>query len=145
MGSRWWAALCRGERLVLQALGRARIRRLVLFERMRQPLARFVGLALARPQACIEAAFGQKFEMLALLDDLATIEHNDVVGMHDRGEAMGDDEAGALARHALERILDLALGMAVERRSRLVEHKNGRRLQDRAGDRNALFLAAGKF
>ena len=112
---------------------------------MRQPLARLVGLALARPQARIKAALGQKLEMLALLDDLAAIEHDDVVGMHDRGEAMGDDEAGALARHALERVLDLALGMAVERRSRLVEHENGRRLQNGAGDRHALLLAAGEF
>ena len=78
------ASLCRGERLVLQALGRARIRRRVLFERMRQPLARLVGLALARPQARIEPALGQKLKMLALLDDLAAIEHDDVVGMHDR-------------------------------------------------------------
>ena len=120
-------------------------RQRLLFERVREPLARFVGLALARPQARIEAAFGQQLEMLALLDDLAAIEHDDVVGMHDGGEAMRDDEARALARHAFERVLDLALGMAVERRGRLVEHQDRRRLQDGAGDRHALLLAAGEF
>ena len=46
------------------------------------------------------------------------------------------------ARDALERRLDLALGEAVERRRRLVEHQDRRRLEDRARDRDALLLAA---
>ena len=50
-----------------------------------------------------------------------------------------------LPRHALERILDLVLGMAVERRGGLVEHQDGRRFQNGAGDRHALFLAADSF
>ena len=45
----------------------------------------------------------------------------------------------------LERRLDLALGVAVERRGRLVEDQDRRRLQDGAGDRHALLLAAGQF
>ena len=63
---------------------------------MCEPLARLVGLALARPQARIESALGQKLEMLALLDDLAAIEHDDVVGVHDRRQPVRDDERGAL-------------------------------------------------
>ena len=46
---------------------------------------------------------------------------------------------------AVERVLDFALGKAVERRGRLVQHQNGRRFQHRAGDGDALLFAAGKF
>ena len=46
------------------------------------------------------------------------------------------------SRHPLERVLDLPLGVAVERRGRLVEQQDRRRLQDRAGDGDALLLAA---
>ena len=48
----------------------------------------------------------------------------------------------APARDALQRRLDLALGESVERRRRLVEHQDRRRLQHGAGDRHALLLAA---
>ena len=46
------------------------------------------------------------------------------------------------ARDAVERRLDLALGVAVERRGRLVEDEDRRRLEDGAGDGDALLLAA---
>ena len=46
---------------------------------------------------------------------------------------------------AVERRLDLALGVDVERRGRLVEDQDRRRLEDGAGDGDALLLAAGEF
>jgi hypothetical protein len=42
----------------------------------------------------------------------------------------------------LQRRLDLLLGHGVERRGRLVEHQDRRRLEDGAGDGHALLLAA---
>ncbi len=39
----------------------------------------------------------------------------------------------------------MALVFRIERRSRLVEHQDARVLNDRAGDGNALLLAAGKL
>ena len=41
--------------------------------------------------------------------------------------------------------LDLLLGLGVERRGRLVEQQDARVLQDGAGDRDALLLAAGEL
>ena len=48
-------------------------------------------------------------------------------------------------RHAVERVLDFLLGVAVERRGRLVQHQDRRPLQNGAGDGDALLLAAGKL
>src|SRR5262245_35191867 len=138
-------ALSRGKGFVLEAFGRSRLRQLVLFEDLGKPLACLVGLALACPQASIETALSQKLEMRALLDDLAMIEHDDVVGMNHGREPMRDDEAGAVLGHALERVLDLLLGMRVERGGRLVEHQDRRRLEDGAGYRYTLLLAARKL
>jgi hypothetical protein len=49
------------------------------------------------------------------------------------------------ARDAVERVLNFALGVAVERRGRLVEHEDRRALEDGAGDGDALLLAAGEL
>src|SRR3954470_10040922 len=54
---------------------------------------------------------------------------------------MGDDQGGAVLRHSFERVLDLRFGVTVERRGRLVEQQDRRRLEDRAGDGDALLLA----
>ena len=45
----------------------------------------------------------------------------------------------------LERVLDVLLGVAVERRGRLVQHQDRRRFQDGAGDGNTLLLTAGEL
>ena len=45
---------------------------------------------------------------------------------------------------AVERLLDGALGLGVQRAGRLVEHQHPRVAQQRAGDRDALLLAAGE-
>ena len=48
-------------------------------------------------------------------------------------------------RRPVDRFLDACLGLDVERAGRLVEHEDRRVLQDRAGDRDALALAARKL
>ena len=50
-----------------------------------------------------------------------------------------------LLRHPLQRVLDFLLGVAVERGGRLVEQQDRRRLEDGAGDGDALLLAAGQL
>ena len=58
---------------------------------------------------------------------------------------MRDDERGAVLRHLLERVLDVLLGVTVERGGRLVEHQDRRSFQDGAGDGDALLFATGKL
>ena len=62
--------------------------------------------------------------MIAALDDVAVVEHQDLVGIDDRRQAMGDDQGGAVGGDLGEARLDLALGLGVERRGRLVEDQD---------------------
>ena len=81
--------------------------------------------------------------MVALGDDPAVVEHDDLVRQRDRREAVGDHERGA-PRHRLgERQLDALLGGGVHRGGGVVEHEHARVGEQRAGDRDALALAAG--
>ena len=83
--------------------------------------------------------------MVAALDDEAVVEDDDLVGMDDRRQAVGDDQRRAVGGDAVERRLDLALGVDVEGRGRLVEDQDRRRLEHGAGDGDALLLAAGEL
>ena len=76
------------------------------------------------------------------LDDHALIEHQNLVGADDGRQPVRDDQRGAVARHAVELVLDIPLGMAVERRGRLVKKQNWWCLEDGAGNGDALLLAA---
>jgi hypothetical protein len=57
---------------------------------------------------------------------------------------VGDDEGGAALHDLLQRQLQLLLGGGVEGGGRLVEDEDGRVLEERAGDGEALPLAAGE-
>ena len=66
--------------------------------------------------------------MGAALDDLALVEHDDLVGVDDGREPVRDHQRRAVAARRVERVLDFLLGVAVERRGRFVEHQDRRRL-----------------
>src|SRR5438552_3740195 len=82
------------------------------------------GVALTVPHAVIEAAIRQQLVMGAALDDRPFIEHDDVVRLDYGREAMRDDERGAVLRYLFERVLDVLLGMTIERGGGLVEHQD---------------------
>ena len=79
--------------------------------------------------------------MRALLDDLAVLQHDDQVGVADRGEAVCDHERGAAGEERAQRALDLPLGADVDRRGRLVEDQDPRVGEQRARERDELALA----
>ncbi|MPM25386.1 hypothetical protein SDC9_71877 [bioreactor metagenome] len=85
---------------------------------------------------------GKKRLVRAFLDDLALLEHHDPVGIGDGREPVRDGDDGAALAHRVQAVLDVALGLGVERRGRLVEQQDRRVLQQRAGDADALLLAA---
>ena len=58
---------------------------------------------------------------------------------------MRDHDRGAPLAQFGDRLLHVALGFGVERRGRLVEQDDRRVLDQRARDRDALALAAGKL
>ena len=82
--------------------------------------------------------------MGAALDDASVVEHEDLIGVADRGQAVRDRDRGAPPGQLVERKLHGALGLGVERGGGLVEDQYGRVAKDRARDRDALLLAAGE-
>ena len=75
----------------------------------------------------------------------AGFEHEDLVGVDHGRKAVRDDQRRAVPRDFGEARLDLALGLRVERRGRLVEDQDLRGLQNDPRDRDALLLAAREF
>ena len=80
--------------------------------------------------------------MLADLGDPAALQHDQPVGLAQRAQAVGDGDRGAALDQVVERLLDLALGLGVDRRGRLVQDQDPRVDQQRPGDRDPLPLAA---
>src|SRR5262245_44703564 len=83
--------------------------------------------------------------MRAALDDASFVQHEDFIGVHDRGKPVRNGERRVALRDARELLLDTLLCRGIERGSRLVEYQNARILENGAGDRDPLFLAAGQL
>src|SRR6185295_12240815 len=75
----------------------------------------------------------QQFGVTAALDDPALLHHQDLVGVADGREPVGDDEAGPVAAEFDHRVLDEQFGSGVHRTRRLVEDQQLRAGQKRAG------------
>ena len=117
------------------------LRRLLFLAGAHERLRGLVDLALTVPHGSIDTLCRQQIRMRPPLDDHALVEHDDLVRPHHGGEPVGDDQRGAVARDAVEGILDFLLGEAVEGRGRLVEQKDRRALEDGSRDCDALLLA----
>ena len=86
--------------------------------RLFQPVGSLCRLALTVPHAGVEAFQLQEGFVGAAFDDPPLVEHDDFVRVHDGREAMGNDQRCAIGRYAVERSLDFAFGMDIERRCR---------------------------
>ena len=64
--------------------------------------------------------------MRPALGDPSAVEDDDLVGLADGRQAVGDGERGATLGQAVERLLHRALGLVVERAGGLVEDQHGR-------------------
>ena len=82
--------------------------------------------------------------MRAALDDLAALEHQDLIRAPNRRQPVRDDERRAALAQRPQAVLNQRLALAVEARRRLVEQQDARIGEDRARDRHALALAAGQ-
>ena len=96
-------------------------------------------------EALVEAGVLEQLGVLADLDDLAVLHHNNFVSLQDGAEPMGDDEGGAAGHQARHRVLNETFAFGVERAGGLIEDEESRIFQDRAGDGDALALAAAEF
>src|SRR6266498_479676 len=92
----------------------------------------------------IDRAGLQKLFMRALRGDPAFIEHQNLVGVEYRADALGNHKAGAAMHQVVERLLNIVLSHQVHAAGRVVEDQQARVEQECTGDCNALFLAARK-
>ncbi len=99
---------------------------------------------LRPPQPGVASVAGQQIFVRPLLDHASVIEHQDEIGVADRGETVGDDQVRAACEQRRQRFLHLPLGDGIECARRLVENEDARILQDGARDRQPLPLAAGE-
>ena len=72
----------------------------------------------------------------------AVVEHDGAVGDLDGREPLRRDQHGAAGERGAEVLDEVALGLRVDRRHRVVEHDDARARDERARERDALALAA---
>ena len=83
--------------------------------------------------------------MTPAFDDLAILDDEDGVGMHDGVQAMRDHDGGAVLAEMLDRFLHLFLGFRVERGGGFVQQHDWCISDQGAGDRDPLALASGQL
>ena len=94
--------------------------------------------------AAVDAAGGHELVMGAALADPAVGQDQDLVGMGDRAQAVGDDEARPALHQVAEARLDQPFALGVEVAGGLVEDEDPRVGIQGPGDGEALALAAGE-
>ena len=82
--------------------------------------------------------------MGAGVDDLAVVHDDDAVGERDHAHAVRDHERGAVAGEFFEHLEDELLAFDVDLAGGFVEQQDFGIAEDRAGERDALPLAAGE-
>ena len=98
-----------------------------------------------RPLATISRVQLRALEQLGVVavgEHPPAVEHDDLLGEGDGREAVGDDEGRAPGHRLVEREPDQALGGRVDRGGGIVEDQHARVGQQRAGNGQALTLAA---
>ena len=78
----------------------------------------------------------------ALAHDAAVVQHHDAVGMQHRRDALRHDDHGLAAQARVQLLAQRGVGLVVERREAVVEQVGARLGGQRAGDGQALALAA---
>src|SRR5260370_22444979 len=94
------------------------------------------------PQPAVDVAPVEKLRMGADVVDAATLKHEDRVGVHQRGEAVRDDNQRPALRDAQQVGVDDGLAVGIERAGRLVEDQDPRIADQRPGDGEPLLLTA---
>ena len=82
--------------------------------------------------------------MLADADHFAMVENDDLVGVHDGADALGDDDAGRVGKFFGDAATDRFVGLVVEGREGVIKDEDLRFGSDGPGDAKALLLAAGE-
>src|SRR5439155_27223793 len=90
----------------------------------------------------VETAAGEEALVVAVLDHLPLVNDVDQVRLLDGRDAVGDEDRRPLVEEVPQAIEDLALGLRVDARERVIEDEDTRRRREHAGERHALLLTA---
>src|SRR5215831_4772314 len=93
-------------------------------------------------KSAVNAVADHQFIVRAGFADASPFENDDFVGPADSGKAMGDYDHGASVHQIGQRLLYQHFGFGVQMGGGFVEDEDGRVLQKRARDGDALPLAA---
>src|SRR5438876_1462456 len=96
-------------------------------------------------QLPVAAPPGEQLRVGAALDDLAALDHQDLIRAADGRQAMRDDEGGTASPQVAEPVLDRRLALRVETGRGLVEDQDPRVGENRPRDRDPLALAPGEL
>src|SRR5215470_19327715 len=111
----------------------------------RWPGGRRLLLKLQAVERGIASALAQQLLVPAGFDDRSGFDHEDAIGMHDGWQPMGDDDRRAILAELGDGFLHVTLGLRIECGGGLVEQNERSSLDQRAGNRDALALAAGEL
>ena len=101
----------------------------------------FAALELQAVEFPVVAALREQFAVGTALDDLALLQHDDLIGVLNGREAVRHDQHRTDRAHLLKRLLDQDLGLGVDVRRRLVEDQDLGAVQNGAGKRQELPLS----
>jgi len=93
-------------------------------------------------EAGVDATGGDELIVGSAFDDPTVIDDGDLVGVADRGQAVGDDDRRPSLQGDRQRILYRRLGAGVEMGGGLVEHDDAGIFEEQSSDGDALLLAA---
>ena len=82
--------------------------------------------------------------MIAALDDLAFVEHENLVHLFHRGDSVRNDQTGLVFENRPKLMENFSLGLRVYAGKTIIEDQHGRIHDERARQRRPLFLSAGK-
>src|SRR3989475_427493 len=99
---------------------------------------------LERVEPAVDAVERDQLLVATDLRDAPVVDDDDPVGVPHGRQPVRDHEHGPTAHELGQRLLDHELALRVEVRGRLVEDQDRRILEERAGDRDPLALAAGE-
>ena len=95
-------------------------------------------------EAGVIAIAREQLVVAAQLYDSAVIEHGDLVGIADGGDAVGDEQCGGGRSVVAQPAEDALFGVGVHAGQCVVEDEDGWPAQQCPGDGRALFLSAGE-
>ena len=101
------------------------------------------GAVLGLVDLAVDGALADEVGVLAHGDDLAAIHDDDLVRVHQRGDALGDDDLRHFRPLRGQRLTDHGVGLGIDGAGGIVEDQHLRLFEQRAGDAEALALAAG--